>query len=158
MQWRLPLCGGVGTISYESIDPAPAFMPLAKNPYRSDKLGNMGKLTGLLKCSVFRGDNGDRPDFAFLLPLAHQVGKGFDTVLGECRDKPLQEYKFCVWSSSRRIKRSEEVDHGDRTHLAFSYRDDESFRVRNRPLKRHGASFRLWLSPGNIRIAAGAGF
>jgi hypothetical protein len=54
MQWRLPLCGGVGTISYESIDPAPAFMPLPEYPNWSDEFGNMGKLTGLLKCSVFR--------------------------------------------------------------------------------------------------------
>ena len=53
--------GGVRTINDDSIDPAPAFMPLAKNPYRSDKLGDMGELAGLLKGSVVRGDNRDQP-------------------------------------------------------------------------------------------------
>jgi hypothetical protein len=59
---------GVGTIDYENIDPSPAFVPLAKNLYRSDKLDDMGKLAGLLECSAVRGDTGDRPESAFFLP------------------------------------------------------------------------------------------
>ena len=113
----------------------------------------MGKLAGLLEGSVVLGDDGDRPDFAFLLPLAHQVSKGTDTVLAECGDKPLQEHELGVGAGTRRIKPCQEVDHGARTHLAFSDRDDEPFRVRNRPLKRHRVSFRRWLSPGNTKFA-----
>jgi hypothetical protein len=70
--------------------PATTFVPFPEDPNWSDQFGNMGKLAGLLKGSVVRSDNGDRPDFAFPLPLAHQAGKGNDTVLPECGDKPLQ--------------------------------------------------------------------
>ena len=48
-------------------------MPLAENADWSNKFGDMGKLTGLIEGGVVLRDNGDRPDFAFLLPLAHQV-------------------------------------------------------------------------------------
>jgi hypothetical protein len=43
----------------------------------------------------------------------------------ECSDKPLQEYKLGVGPGARRIKPSQEVDNGARTHLAFSDRDDK---------------------------------
>ena len=77
---------GLGAINGNSIYPAPAFVPLAERPDRSDEFGDMGKLAELLKGSLVRGDNRDRPDDAFLLPLAHQVGKGHDAFLAECRD------------------------------------------------------------------------
>ena len=75
---------------FDAIDndgnPTPAFVPFAEHPNRSDKFGDMGKLAGLLKRSVILGDDGDRPNFAFLLPLAHEVGKGNNTVVAKGGD------------------------------------------------------------------------
>ena len=62
---------GLGAINGNSIYPAPAFVPLAERPDRSDEFGDMGELAELLKGSLVRGDNRDRPDF--LLPLADQL-------------------------------------------------------------------------------------
>ena len=67
--------------SFGAINRAPPFVPFAEHPDRSYKLGDTGKLAGLLKRSIVLGDNGDRPDFAFLLPLAHQVCKGSGDLL-----------------------------------------------------------------------------
>jgi hypothetical protein len=65
----------LGAINGDSVDPTPAFVPFAEDPNWSDKFGDMGELAGLLKGSVVLGNNGDRPDFALLLPLAHQLAR-----------------------------------------------------------------------------------
>lgn len=77
---------GFGAINRDSIDPAPALVPFTEYSNWPDKFGDMGKLAGLLEGSIVRGNDGDWPDFAFLLPLAHQVGKDNDTVVAECGD------------------------------------------------------------------------
>jgi len=66
------------------------------------------------------GDNGDRAEFTCLLPLARQIGKGYDTVLAECGDEPLQEHKLGIGAGTRRIKRCNEIDHGARAHIALA--------------------------------------
>jgi hypothetical protein len=142
-------------INDDIIDPAPAFVPFAEYPNWSDKFGDMGKLTGLLKSGVVLGDNGDRADFAFPFPLAHQVSKGNDAVLAECGDKPLQEHELAVGAGASRIECGQEIDHGAQSYLGFGDCDDQSFRVRYRPSYRHRASFRFQTFTGNLESSLG---
>jgi hypothetical protein len=69
----------------------------------------MSKLAGLLKRSVVLRDIGDRPDFAHFLPLAHQIGKGNDTVLAKRGDEAHQEHARGVWPCPGCFERYQEI-------------------------------------------------
>ena len=85
----------------------------------------------LAQRSVVLRDIGDRPDFALFLPLAHQVGKGNDTVLAKRGDEApgTHAWGMAVPRLLRALPRNPIVE-----------RDHQSFRVRDGPMDWHRES------------------